>query len=319
MKCLVTGGAGFIGSHLSNKLFYLGHEVIVLDIVPLGERNNVADINLVGDISDYGYRLPDCDWCFHLAALADVVPSIMRPEDYHRTNVDGTLNVLNHCIKTGVKRFIYASSSWLYGVAKETPTPETAPIVTPNPYALTKYLAEQYVMNLGGIYKLPVVSLRLTAVYGPGMKSKEYGSVFKVFLAQKANNAPYTLVGDGSQSRDYIYVSDVVDAFIRAAEDEAACGEIFNVSTGNTVPIKRIIELLGDSNGITYLPERPGEPEVTRYSNRKIWVKLGWKPMVTFEQGMAIMREHIDEWKGEPVWVPETIAAATKEWYKYQA
>ncbi len=315
MKCLVTGGAGFIGSHLANKLTSLGHEVIVLDKVEISDRNNVADHNLFGDISNYDTIYPDCDWCFHLAAMADVVPSIKNPVEYFRSNVDGTVNVLSHCLRSGVKRFVYASSTSIYGVPVKYPTPETESPAPEYPYALTKYLAEQWVMNFGRFYKLPVISLRITTAYGPGMKSKGYGSAFKVFLAQKANDAPFTVVGDGQQQRDFVFVDDVVDAFIKAAESDVK-DEIINVGYGEPRKVIDVIEMLGGGE-VVYLPRRPGEPDMTWADIAKAYLLLGWEPKVSLEEGMKVMLEHLDEWKGETVWNPESIENATRDWFRY--
>ena len=315
MRCLVTGGAGFIGSHLANKLTALGHEAVVLDKIPVSERDNCVAIKLVEDVSDYGLLFPRCDWCFHLAALADVVPSIKNPVEYFRNNVDGTVNILNHCVRSGVKKFVYASSTSIYGIPEEYPTTELAPAAPQYPYALTKYLAEQCVMSWGKFYKLPVTSLRMTTVYGPGMKSRGYGSAFKVFMAQKANNAPFTVVGDGRQTRDFIYVDDVVDAFIKAAESDVK-DEVFNIGSGEPRLVTDIIKLLGGGE-VVQIPKRPGEPEQTWADIVKAYVLLGWEPKVTLEEGMKVMLEHLDDWKEEPVWTPESIENATRDWFRY--
>jgi len=328
MKCLVTGGRGFIGSHLVDRLTELGHEVSVFDLMKPEEGSPLYRPNATyfeKDIShsylDAGKNInrltayQDCDWVFHLAALADVIPSIENPLDYHRVNVTGTAIVLDHCIRFGVKRFIFASSTSIYGIPKLYPTPETAPADPQYPYALTKYVAEQYVMHWGKVYHLPVVSLRITSAYGPRMKSRGYGSVFKVFLAQKANKAPYTVVGDGDQRRDYIFVSDVVDSFIKAAESDVR-GEIFNVGYGKPTSLKRLIELMGNENGIVYLPKRVGEPDITWADIFKIKRILNWEPKVSFEDGIGVMLEHLGDWKNEPVWTKEKIEEATKEWFK---
>jgi len=329
MKCLVTGGAGFIGSHLTNRLAELGHEVSVFDLVKPEEGSSLYRPNVTYFEKDVSHSYLDvakninrltayrgCDWVFHLAALADVVPSIDDPLSYHRVNVTGTVKVLNHCVKFGVKRFIYASSTSIYGIPTGFPTPETAPADPQYPYALTKYLAEQYVMHWGKVYHLPVVSLRITSAYGPGMKSKDYGSVFKVFLAQKANKVPYTVVGDGTQSRDYVFVDDIVDAFIKAAESDVR-REIFNLGYGEPTTVNRMIELLGNENGVIYLPKRPGEPDMTWTDVRKIKRILHWEPKTSLEDGMKIMLEHLGDWKDEPVWTEEEIKEATKEWFKW--
>src|SRR5205814_2657722 len=180
-----------------------------------------------------------------IAALADIVPSIQNPAAYHKSNVDGTLSVLEASRKHGVKRFVYAASSSCYGIPDVYPTPETAPIRPQYPYALTKNLGEQMAMHWGQVYKLPVVSVRFFNVYGPRSRtSGTYGAVFGVFLAQKLKGKPFTVVGDGTQTRDFTFVTDVVDACAVAAASKAS-GEIFNVGSGKPTSVNRIVELLG--------------------------------------------------------------------------
>lgn len=319
MKCLVTGGAGFIGSHLAKKLAELGHEVKVFDLLITKAGTSIFNHPNITyyyrNICEPALHNFRCDWVFHLAALTDIVPSIENPWRYHRTNVDGTVNILDHCVRLGVKKLIYASSTAIYGIPKEYPTPETSLTDPQYPYALTKYIAEQYVMHWGRIYRLPVVSLRITTAYGLGMKSKEYGSVFKVFLPQKANNAPYTIIGDGTQSRDFVYIDDITDAFIKAAESDIE-GEVFNVGSGTPTTINKLVELLGSANGVVYIPKRPGEPNMTWTDISKAKNMLNWEPRVSIEQGVKIILEHIDDWKNEPVWTKEKIEEATKEWFR---
>lgn len=324
MKCLVTGGAGFIGSHLVHRLLRDGHEVTVLDNYSTGRKENLAsykddgnlrviniDISNFHDIKNY---FKGISRVFHLAALADIVPSIQNPLKYHRSNVDGTISVLEGARKAGVKQFIYAGSSSCYGIPDEYPTAETASIKLQYPYALTKYIGEQYVLHWGKVYDLSVVSLRLFNVYGPRSRtSGAYGAVFGVFLAQKINNKPFTVVGDGSQMRDFTFVTDVVDAFIMAAESDIK-GEVLNVGSGNNYSINYLVELLGGD--VVHIPKRPGEPDCTYADISKIQKMLGWKPKISFEEGIKIMLDNIDYWKDAPLWTPETIYEATKEWFE---
>ena len=325
MRCLVTGGAGFIGSHLVDRLLEDSHQVIVLDNFCTGRPENLAhhsnspalSIHQV-DIADFKAIQPyfqGVDRVFHIAGLADIVPSIQRPMDYHQANVDGTVSVLEASRLAGVKRFIYTASSTCYGVPDIIPTPETADIKTEYPYALTKYLGEQYALHWGKVYKLGVLSLRLFNVYGPRSRtSGAYGAVFGVFLAQKLNNKPFTVIGDGTQTRDFTYVSDVVNALVMAAESNLA-SEVLNVGSGNTYSVNCLVELLdGD---VVRVPKRPGEPECTWADISKIRQLLGWEPKVSFEEGVKIMLEHIDHWKDAPLWTPEMIREATKEWFQY--
>lgn len=325
MRCAVTGGAGFIGSHLVERLLAEEHEVVVLDNYSTGRPDNLS--HLAGDARLEVVELDiargrglkpyfdGVDWVFHLAALADIVPSIERPADYHRSNVDGTFFALEAARAAGVKRFIYTASSSCYGIPDIVPTPETAPVRPQYPYALTKYMGEQYALHWGQVYKLPVVSLRLFNVYGPRSRtSGTYGAVFGVFLAQKLAGKPYTIVGDGTQTRDFTFVTDVARAFITAARSDVA-GEVFNVGSSGTYSINRLVELLGGD--VVHIPKRPGEPDCTHADITKIRSVLGWKPLVSLDEGVRVLLQNIDYWRKAPVWTPETIADATRSWHHY--
>src|SRR5579872_7509607 len=220
MKTVVTGGAGFIGSHLTDLLLSKGHSVTVIDNLCGGWMKNLKEAEknprfrfIQADIRDPKALkgvFDGVDWVFHLAALADIVPSIEKPRDYFETNVDGTFNILEACKKADVKRFLYAASSSCYGIPSQYPTSETTPASPQYPYALTKYLGEQLVLHWAQIYKLPTLSLRLFNVFGPRSRTTGvYGAVFGVFLAQKLHGKPYTVVGDGKQTRDFTFVSDI--------------------------------------------------------------------------------------------------------------
>jgi len=243
------------------------------------------------------------------------VPSIQQPSNYFRSNIDGTFSVLEASRKAGVKRFIYAASSSCYGIPDVYPTREDAEIRTEYPYALTKYLGEQMVLHWGKVYDLPVVSMRFFNVYGPRSRtSGTYGAVFGVFLAQKLADKPFTIVGDGTQTRDFTFVSDVVDACIMAAVSDV-CNEIFNVGSGDTYSINKLVDLLeGDK---LYIPKRPGEPDCTFADISKIKKVLGWYPKTSFEEGVRIMLKNIDYWKKAPIWTPDKIEKATEVWFKY--
>lgn len=325
MKSLVTGGAGFIGSHLVDRLLDDGHEVVVLDNLSTGRLENLAHVQSLSrlhlhqiDIADTALIQPyfdDVDWVFHLAALADIVPSIQQPLTYYRSNVDGTVNVLEEARRASVKRFIYIASSSCYGIPDVLPTPETADIRLEYPYALTKYLGEQCVLHWGKVYKLPVLSLRMFNVYGPRSRtSGVYGAVFGVFLAQKLHNKPFTVVGDGAQTRDFTFVTDAVNALVMAAQSDIK-NEVLNIGSGNTYSVNRLVELLGGD--VAYIPKRPGEPDCTHADITKIRKLLGWQPQVAFEEGVKILLENIDYWREAPVWTAETIAEATKDWNEY--
>jgi len=324
-RCLVTGGAGFIGSNLVEELVRQGYDVTVLDNFSTGRPDNLRNfssnsnlkiINVdIADFSEIQQYFENIDWVFHLAALADIVPSIVHPLTYHHSNVDGTIAVLEAARKANVKRFVYAGSSSCYGIPNIYPTPETAQIRPMYPYALTKYLGEQYVLHWNKIYQLPCISLRLFNVYGPRARTTgTYGAVFGVFLAQKLAGKPFTVVGDGTQTRDFTYVTDVADAFIKAAESDIS-GEVFNVGSGGTYSVNDLVSYLGGP--VEYIPRRPGEPDCTFADISKISHQLGWAPKISFKNGVKKMLEHIDEWRDAPVWDKETIAEATKDWFKY--
>ncbi len=324
-KVVVTGGAGFIGSHTVEALLNSGHSVVVIDNFSTGRPQNLESFKnnplltlVVSDINDIqktkdAYR--NADWVIHLAALADIVPSIERPLDYHHANVSGTAAVLECARSAGVKRFVYAASSSCYGIPDHYPTSETAPIRPQYPYAVTKYLGEEYVLNWAKIYKMPAVSLRFFNVYGPRSRtSGTYGAVFGVFLAQKIKGKPFTVVGDGQQSRDFTYVTDVVGAILTAAESDVS-DDVMNVGSSQHYSVNQLVKLLGGP--VTYIPKRPGEPDQTFADISKIKSRLGWKPKVTLEIGVASMLEHIDYWKDAPVWTPDSIQEATKTWFQY--
>lgn len=325
MKTLITGGAGFIGSHLTEILLKQGHEVVVVDNLRSGRLTNLKNVENLQqftfqqvDICDWESLHPlfeGIDWVFHLAGLADIVPSIDNPRDYFSVNVDGTFNVLEAARKCNVKRFIYAASSSCYGIPETFPTPETAKIDPQYPYALTKYLGEQLVMHWEKVYSLSTISLRLFNVFGPRSRTTgTYGAVFGVFLAQKLHRMPFTVVGDGTQTRDFTFVTDVARAFLKAAESSYS-GEIFNVGSNDHYSINRLVELMGGES--VHIPRRPGEPECSFAAVSKIQTQLHWKAEVPFEVGVDKVLATIEDYKDAPVWDPKTIAVATEKWFQH--
>jgi len=255
------------------------------------------------------------DWVFHLAALADIVPSIENPTEYYKSNVNGTFNVLQACRKHKIKKIVYAGSSSCYGIPDEYPTKETASIRPQYPYALTKNIGEQLVMHWCQLYKLSAVSLRFFNVYGPRARtSGTYGAVFGVFLAQKLSNKPFTVVGDGNQTRDFTFVSDVVSAIFTAAKSDLS-GEVINIGSSNTYSINRLVELL--KGEVTYVPKRPGEPDCTWADISKATHLLNWEPKVSLEEGVEILLDDMEYWADAPVWDKKSIAKATEQWFEY--
>jgi UDP-glucose 4-epimerase len=324
---VVTGGAGFIGGHMVDLLVDEGFEVRVVDNLATGRLDNLAHHARNPRVSFH--ELDVCDLgadaavvqgarlVFHFAGLGDIVPSIERPLDYMRANVTGTLAVLEACRHTGVDKLVYAASSSCYGLAREVPTPERAPIQPQYPYALSKWLGECAVLHWAQVYRLPANSIRIFNAYGPRVRTTGvYGAVFGVFLAQKIQGRPFTVVGDGTQTRDFVFVTDVARAFLLAAQS-AVTGEVFNLGAGNPQSINRLAELLGGP--VVHVPARPGEPDCTWADTRKIQEVLGWKPMVSFEEGVARMLAEIEYWRDAPLWTPETIATATQTWFQYLA
>ena len=327
MNTLVTGGAGFIGSHLVDYLLKDGQKVIVIDNFSTGRLQNLEghkdnknlclvekDISTLDNIKQY---FKGIDTVFHCAALADIIPSVVNPGEYYKSNVAGTFSVVEAARSARVKKLVYTASSSCYGIPNTFPTPETAKIRPQYPYALTKLLGEQIVLHWGEVYKMPVISLRLFNVYGPRSRtSGTYGAVFGVFLAQKLAGKPFTVVGDGNQTRDFIYVSDVVDALVKAGGSEIK-NEVFNVGFGNPQSVNKLVFLLGGEKA--HIPKRPGEPDCTHAQIDKIKSMLGWQPKVSFEEGVEKILSQIDYWKEAPVWVPESIEEATEEWFKFMA
>jgi len=303
---IVTGGCGFIGSHLVDALKSQGREVYIID----KKNSPFDDIRGTFDFPD------NVEHVFHLAALADIVPSIENPVEYFQTNVTGTLNVLEAARKAGCKKFVYAASGSCYGDKPPLiPTPESCSINVKYPYALTKYMGEQLVMHWAKVYKIPAISLRLFNVYGLRSRtSGAYGAMFGTFLAQIANKKPLTIVGDGTQERDFVHVSDVVNAFIFAAESNFE--GIYNVGSGESYSINKIVDLL-ETDNVVHIPKRPGEPDITWADTTKINRDLGWAPEMPIEDGVQELIAHIDDWKDAPVWDAVSIADATKEWFAH--
>jgi UDP-glucose 4-epimerase len=322
---VVTGGAGFIGSHMVDRLLDEGFRVHVIDNLAGGRLENLAhrkdDPNLVVETRDILDLAPadklfaGAECVFHFAGIGDIVPSIDKPVDYLSTNVMGTVRVLECARHARVRKLVYAASSSCYGLA-EVPTREDAPIQPQYPYALSKYMGEEAVLHWGRIYRLPVNSIRIFNAYGTRSRtSGAYGAVFGVFLAQKIAGKPFTLVGDGTQRRDFLFVTDVARAFFLAATTERV-NEIFNLGAGNPQTVNRLIELLGGGE-VVHLPKRPGEPDCTWADITKIERDLGWKQLVSFEEGVGRMLNNLDYWREAPVWEPASIAGATKNWFAF--
>jgi UDP-glucose 4-epimerase len=321
-RSVVTGGAGFIGSHLVERLVADGDDVVVVDDLRSGREANLAAVadsvqlveaDIAADPLEDAFA--GADRVFHLAGMADIVPSIEQPRRYFEANVVGTFNVLEAARQERVQSLVYTASSTCYGIPEQYPTPESAPIDTRYPYAQTKYQGEELVRHWHKCYGLPTISLRFFNVYGPRSRtSGTYGAVFGVFLAQKIHGEPYTVVGDGEQTRDFTYVTDVVDALVRAANSGLA-GEVMNVASGQPQSVNRLVELLGGE--VVHVPKRPGEPDCTWADISRVRELLEWEPRVSFEDGVGRMLERIDDWREAPVWTPTAIEKATEAWFEH--
>ena len=319
---VVTGGAGFIGSHMVDVLIARGFAVRVIDNLVGGHRSNLAHLadnpkltchwQDVRELEPGSDIFADARYVFHFAGIGDIVPSIERPTAYMDVNVQGTVRVLECARAAGVDKLVYAASSSCFGLAG-TPTDEKHPIAPQYPYALSKYQGEQAVFHWHQVYGLPVNSVCIFNAYGPRVRTTGvYGAVFGVFLRQKLAGTPYTVVGDGTQRRDFVYVTDVAESFLAAAES-AIGGERFNVGAGNPQSINRLVELLGGP--VVHIPKRPGEPDCTFADIGKIRRQLGWSQQVSFEEGVRRVLGNIEYWRDAPLWTPDSIAKATAVWF----
>jgi len=294
MKYLVTGGAGFIGSHIVDKLIELGHEVTIVDDLSTGVKSNINEqatfIQL--DISDRASRgdlclaMENVDTVFHCAALARVQPSIQSPQKYHKANVDGTFNVLLSARDSKVKRVVYSASSSAYGDQKQMPLKETMPTGPISPYGLQKLIGEQYCFVFSKCYGLETVSLRYFNVYGERqLVDGAYCTVIGTFLKQKADGGNLTITNDGEQRRDFTYVQDVVDANIKAStSDRVGSGEVINVGKGSNYSVNEVAEFIG---GETKLIGDRLEPRETLADNSVARELLDWNPRTDLKDWLS--------------------------------
>ena len=292
-RSVVTGGAGFIGSNLVDHLVRIGHKVIVLDNFISGKKANLAhhkkkDVKIIRvDISkskNLDKYFKKVDYVFHLAGLAEIIPSIKNPKKYFNTNVLGTLKVVEAAKRAGVKKLIYAASSSCYGSPKNLPTSEKEKIDIKHPYGLTKFLGEKLVLKYATNFNMPNISFRFFNVYGPRLNmSGQYSAVFGNFLKQKKNNMPLTIVGDGKQTRDFIHVDDLTNAFIKVAKSRLV-NKIYNLGSGKEISINKIANLFGGKK--TFIPKRPREPKRSLANISKIKKDINWKPTITIQEGI---------------------------------
>jgi UDP-glucose 4-epimerase len=282
MRAIVIGGAGFIGHHLVKKLLSENIETIVIDNLSTGKIENVPvhiefhNIDITKE--DIDFILNEGDVVFHFAAMARVQPSIIDPIKYNEVNVNGLLKVLVSCVNKKVGKFVFSSSSSVFGNAENLPTNENEKINPISPYALQKYFGEEYCKLFTLLYGLDTVILRYFNVYGENMPLEgAYRTVLSIFGNQYKNNEPFTLVNDGNQKRDFTYVNDVVDAnFLVGFSNKKWVGESFNIGNGKSISIKEIISYFGVDN-IVNIGDKI-EPYETLADNKKAKELLGWNP-----------------------------------------
>jgi UDP-glucose 4-epimerase len=296
---LVTGGAGFIGSHLAEELLRRGHSVRVADSLITGKRSNLDHIPAVdfreGDLADIGFAnevVQGCDYVLHQAAIPSVPRSVKDPITSHRANVDATLNVLVAARDAGVKRLVFAGSSSAYGNTPTLPKSEDMPSNPLSPYALQKVIGEQYLQMFTHLYGLETVSIRYFNVFGPRQDpSSPYSGVISVFATALLENRPPTIYGDGGQTRDFTYVANVVDGVLRACEAPNASGEVINVATGGRISLNELFAEMKKIVGATVEPDyqatRQGDVRDSQAAIDKAHTILGYKPTVSFEDGLT--------------------------------
>jgi len=295
MKYLVTGGAGFIGSHITDKLIDLGHDVIVIDNLMLGKRdfvNKKAKFKKI-DIRNYkklSKAFKGMDGVFHLAADPRLQISIEDPITTHEINVTGTLNVLKAAVDNKVKKVIFSSSCSVYDDEVELPINEFGKTQPKNPYAMHKLIGEEYCRLFSSLYNLETVVLRYFNVYGVRkLDNGGYPMVIPIFLGQKKRGEKLTVVGDGKQTRDYVHVSDVVSANLKALESNIKNGDVVNVGSGKQISVNEIADLIGGKT--EFLPQRPGEMRFIEADNKKAKEVLNWEPNVEFKQGLKNLKK----------------------------
>ncbi len=327
MNVLITGGAGFIGSHIA-ELFLKKKKikkVVIIDNLKDGNLKNIksfknnkkiqvhkCDILNKNKISKLFKKI---NVVIHLAAMSDIVPSIEDPINYLNTNIMGTVNILECMRKNNVNKIIYAASSSCYGIPKKIPTDENSPIDTRYPYAFSKYVGELVIKHWSKVYNIKYVSLRLFNVYGTRSRTHgSYGAALGVFLKQKINKKPFTIVGNGRQKRDFVHVSDVSDVFYKCL-DKNIIDDTFNIGYGIPHSINYLTDLIKGKK--IYLPKRPGEPDITHADIDKSKKKIKWRPHINLKSGIKDVLKNIDYWKNATLWDKKSIKKATKNWFKY--
>jgi UDP-glucose 4-epimerase len=290
MKVLITGGAGFIGSNLAEKLLAEGHKVTVMDNISTGKRENIPkDAEFfeldIANLDSIKAIFKNKDVVFHVAAIPRISRSIENPAESFSSNVTGTLNVLLASRDAGVRRVVYSASSSAYGIQEKLPLSEDMRSRPLNPYALTKYIGEELCKEFTDLYGLDTISLRYFNVYGQKMDIRgEYATVIGKFLRLKSEGKPLTIVGDGKQTRDFTHVDDIVTANVLAMRIECGGGEVINTGGGDRHSVLEIADLIGGEK--VHVPQRPAEIRDTLADITKAKRILAWEPKVGFKEGI---------------------------------
>lgn len=323
LKSLVTGAAGFIGSHLVDQLMKAGHEVVAIDNEINGSWSNLTQWEEnqrfkkvhqdILEIQPNDQNFKDCDYVFHLASLECPTTSLSNPEIFFSTNIHGTVKVLQASRQSKIKKFLYAGSSAVYGDAS-TPTTENDSIAPLTPSCLTKSQAEEICLHWGEVFSIPVNGLRIFNSFGPRDQTKIYpGSAFSIWMKQKNQGQPLTVVGDGSHARDFIYCTDVANAFYIAAL-EGKEGEVYNIGSGKAVSLNEITDQVKGKK--IFLKNREDEPSKTWADISKFQFDCNWQPRIPLESGIEFSLDVLDEWKGDATWNEESLNDFFQTWFE---
>lgn len=322
-RSLVTGAAGFLGSHLVDLLMKEGHEVIAIDNEINGNWKNLEQwfenprfkkVNQdILEIAPEDENFRNLDFIFHLAGLESPVTSLKSPEIFYSTNVHGTVKVLQAAKQSDLKKFIFAGSSAVYGDAS-TPTLETDGVAPMTPSCLSKMQAEESVFHWGDVYEFPTNSLRIFNAYGPRDFAKIYpNSVFSIWMQQKANNQPLTIVGDGTHARDFVYCTDVANAFLIAAM-EGKDGEVYNIGSGKPSTLNEITDCIKGKK--SFIKNKEDEPDKTWADISKIQFDCNWQPRIPLESGVEFSLDVLKDWSDGPSWDQEKLNHYFETWFE---